>query len=1033
VIPRAGRGFDLAAFSVRNWQFTAVLLALLTALGISSFLAIPKAEDPPFDAPSFGVIAVWPGASPAEIEQQVMDPLEDRIKALDDITKLEGRAEDGLAWVDVEFALDGTDPDDRYAELVRETQAITATLPEGLRPIEVIRYRPDTVSVLQLALLTGGASEVDVRRAAEAIEDAAESVPGVNEAEIHALPDERIDVKVDTVRLAAIGVPVGAVLQAIGSSDARLPGGHVDVGNRRLTVSTTSHWESIEALESTPVLAVGGEVLHLGDIATVERSHDLAQYQARYQGQPAVWIAVTFDDGVNVFGTRREVLEKTAAVALPEGARLETAFDQTENVAHRLKGFTRDFAIAIGLVLLTLLPLGLRASGIVMLAIPLSLAMGLTGLYWLGFTVNQLSIVGFVIALGLLVDDAIVVVENIARHIRNGESPKEAAIAGTREITYAVLGCTATLLFAFLPLLALPGTAGMFIRSMPLTVVTTILASLLLSLTVVPLLASRFLKPEPEHGNRVFQALEHAIERTFRPVLGRAMARPKTTFVASLVLFGLSLALVPAVGFSLFPKAGIPWVRVTIDTGEGASLAATNEAVQFAEAELRKHPEVAAVSTNTGAGNPRMYYNTGQTRERASVGELLVQLEEYDPHTTPAFLDSLRATFTDYPGARILVREFENGPPLDAPVAIRLLGDDLDALGRGSQQIADVLRGVDGLTQIDDPLAVRRTDVVVDIDRTLAAQRGVNVADVARTVRFGLAGLELGSFQDAEGEEIPIVARLASDGEPSFDQLAGLHVSTTTGATLPLAEVAKLTLQSGPPRIVHKDGIRSAVVAADVRTGRNVDALTKEALAKIADVELPEGVRWQVAGEAESRAQSFAGIGAAAIVAVMGVLAILVLEFGTFRSTLVVASVVPLGISGGILALFLTGNSLSFTATIGFVALMGIEVKNSILLVDFANQLRRRGMGLAEAIAQAGETRFVPILLTTLTALGGLVPLAFEGSALYSPLAIVLIGGLISSTLLARIVTPVVYLLLAPPLAEEDEAVAATNALPSPA
>jgi len=221
-------------------------------------------------------------------------------------------------------------------------------------------------------------------------------------------------------------------------------------------------------------------------------------------------------------------------------------------------------------------------------------------------------------------------------------------------------------------------------------------------------------------------------------------------------------------------------------------------------------------------------------------------------------------------------------------------------------------------------------------------------------------------------------------------------------------------------------------VTADVHTGRNVDALTKEALAKIADVKLPPGVRWEVAGEAESRAESFAGIGAAAIVAVMGVLAILVLEFGTFRSTLVVASVVPLGISGGILALFLTGNSLSFTATIGFVALMGIEVKNSILLVDFANQLRRRGMGLAEAIARAGETRFVPILLTTLTALGGLVPLALEGSGLYSPLAIVLIGGLISSTLLARIVTPVVYLLLAPPLADDDTVVA-TSALPSPA
>ncbi len=1036
---RRAPGFDPAGFSVRQWQFTSVVFVLLVALGLFSWRTIPRAEDPPFDAPNFLVVAVLPGAAPAEVESRVLDPLEERLLRLDGLDQVTGTAADSLATIDVRFALDGTDPDDRHAELLRELDAAGEDLPGELDRLEVIELKPDTVTAVLLALEAPTTSVAELRAVTDAIEEAVERVPGVDDVGVRGLPEERLEVAVDAEALSAHGIPVGAVLGALAASDATIPGGALELGRRRFAVSTRSDWRSADDLGDTVIAAANGAPVRLRDVATIERRTADADHLTRLDGARALWLPVTFSEGSQVFETRDAALAAARAVPLPPGARLSVPFDQSENVSHRLAGFTRDFALAIGLVLLTLLPLGWRASGVVMIAIPLSLLMGLTGLAWLGFTVNQLSIVGFVIALGLLVDDAIVVVENVARHLRRGADPVTAAIEGTREITMAVIGCTATLLLAFLPLLALPGTAGLFIRSLPVTVVVTIAASLVLSLTVVPLLASRLLVAEPEHGNRVFRLLEVAIERTFRPILGVAVHRPWTTVALSAALVAGSLLLVPSVGFSLFPKAGIPMFRVTVDAGEGASVSATDAIVRRVEAEVARTEGVGHVLTNVGHGGPRVYYNVAEENTRAGSAELLVTLHDReDVVHLPARLDDLRERVRSIPGARVEVKEFEQGPPVEAPVAIRVIGEDLEPLRAGAERVAATLAAIDGLYQVDDPLRVRRTDLVVDVDRTAAGEHGVTAAEIATVVRFGLAGLEVGELREPDGDTTPVVVRQRDalahagpgDAARSVDDLARLSVSRAAGGTLPLGEVATVRLASGPPSITHRDGERVAVVTADVRTGRNTAALTDVALARLAASTLPPGVRWEVAGEAESRSESFDGIGTAALVAAFGVLAVLVLEFRTFRSTLVVASVVPLGVAGGIFALWLTGNTLSFTASIGFVALMGIEVKNSILLVDFANQLRREGVGLVEAISRAGETRFVPILLTTATALGGLVPLAAEGSALYSPLAIVLIGGLVSSTLLARVVTPVVYTLVAPPVPAEDDA---GDPVPAPA
>jgi multidrug efflux pump subunit AcrB len=609
------------------------------------------------------------------------------------------------------------------------------------------------------------------------------------------------------------------------------------------------------------------------------------------------------------------------------------------------------------------------------------------------------------------------VVENIARHLREGSTPREAAVKATRQITVSVLGCTATLIFAFMPLLALPGNAGQFIRPLPVALVFTIAASLFVSLTVVPFLASVLLKREGEHGNAVFRVMTHVIEASYRPLLSRALRFPILTLLVAAGLFAGSIALVPRIGFSLFPKAGTPQFMVHIEAEQGASLGETDRAARFVESVLREHPEVRRVAASVGKDHPQVFYNVAPKNQKANVADVFAEAHVDSPHQRGELYRALRAKFASYAGTKIELEEFANGPPLEAPIALRLLGDDTEALAMAATQVEDVMRATMGTRDVRNPSRDQRVDFKLQVDRDKAGVLGVRLPDVDRAVRLAVGGIVVGSYrEDAADEAYPIRASLPYQGHghrPTLDALDDLYVPNPQGA-LPLSMVANVELEPSPSTIRHYNRERSVTVTAHPQDGFNTDRLTTEILAKLEQLALPTGVRIVAAGEVESRKESFGGLGTAILIAFGGILAILVLEFRTFRSTLIVASVIPLGVIGGLAALYLSGYTLSFTATVGFVALMGVEVKNSILLVDFTNELREDGLSIDAAIIRAGEVRFVPILLTTMTAIGGLVPLVLEQSALYSPLALVILGGLISSTILTRVVTPVLYKLLAP-------------------
>jgi multidrug efflux pump subunit AcrB len=1009
----------LLDFPVRHWQFTVVVFAMLAALGVSSWLAIPRGEDPPLYVPTFTVIAVYPGASPADIERLVVRDVEERLDALENVNKIESRIQDGVATVQVEFDFD-EDPDDRYDEVLREMNSLRPELPAELAGLTVEKVTTLDVAIAQVALVSETAPYHVLDELAERLEDRLTALPGVRAAERWGVPERRVDVALDLGRLSRLDLPPSRVLQAIGGESADLPAGRVEAGARVFNVRTSGSYESPEQVAATVIGGSGGGLIRVRDVAVVTWGYADSTYRARYNGRRAVFVTVTQQDGQNIGAVRDRVWATLDAfeAELPTGIALARGFDQAHNVSHRLSRLGEDFTIAIGLVLVTLIPLGFRAAGIVMLSIPLSLAIGLTLLHFAGFTVNQLSIVGAVVALGLLVDDSIVVVENITRFLRAGRTRVEAAIEATRQIAVAVVGATATLVLAFVPLLFLPGGPGQYIRSLPAAVIATVVASLFVSLTIIPWLASLVLAGHAaEHGGRALHAFERAIHATYAPVLDRALRRPTWALLAAGAIVAVAVALVPAIGFSLFPKAETPQFYVNLTAPEGGSIEATAAAAGYADSVIRRRPEVRAVFASVGRDNPRIYYNVAPRRDNPAVGQLFVVLEDYDQERTPILLDSLRAALAGYPAARIELREFENGPPIDAPIAIRVHGPDLDTLRTLAARVERVLETTPGTRYVDNPVRLRRTDLRVTIDREKAGLLGIPTLEIDRTLRLGIAGIEAGVLREDDGDAREVVVRLAGAPRPDPATIERLYVASLAGKLTPLRQVADVRFEADVPEIRRVDRERAVTVTSFVGTDYNTDRVTRQALATLDSLKLPPGYRIVPAGEIESRQESFGGIGSAIIVATFLILAVLVLEFKTFRGTLIVASVIPLGVAGGLLALFLTGFTLSFTALIGFVALVGIEIKTSILLVDFTNQLRAGGMGLEEAIRRAGEVRFLPIVLTSMTAIGGLLPLALQGQALYAPLAWVIIGGLISSTLLARIVTPVLYRLLPPTVA----------------
>jgi len=1015
----------ISAYAIKNYQFTLIMVLMIIALGVSTILNMPRSEDPELNAPNFPIVVVYPGTSPKDMEELVVKPLERKIYGLDDIKRIKTFINDGLAVLAVEYKY-SSNVDDKYQELVREVSGMKSQLPQDIYSMEVKKVDPTNVNILQIALVSENASRDKLKKTAEDLQDVLEKIPGLKNVDIQGIPDQIIRVDLHPEKTAQMGITVNAIISSLQSEIANIPGGSINEGSKSFNIKTNGNYQDIEEIKNTVIASNGGKNIFLKDLADVYFDYSQEKHITRLNGHRCVSVIAALKSGENISKTQNLYLPEINKFkqSLPSNIDLVLHFDQAENVNHRLAGLGRDFLIAIGLVLLTLLPLGTRASLVVMISIPLSLAIGVILLNVFGYSLNQLSIVGFVVALGLLVDDSIVVVENIERWMRDGHSRLQATLKGINQIGMAVLGCTATLVIAFMPLAFLPEASGDFIRSLPIAVISTVVASMLVALTIVPFLSSRILKPhENAEGNIFLRGLQRIIHGSYAKLLDKALKHPVITIIIAVLIFIGSLQLIPIIGVSLFPASEKPQFIVDISAPQQSNIYYSDTITRQIEKDLKQFPEIKYYASNVGKGNPRIYYNVTQQNEHTDFSEIFVQLQpDIDPKRKVEIIEMLRKRWTPYPGAKVEVKNFEQGEPMISPLEVRLLGNDLDTLRSLAGKVEEMLKKTEGTLYVNNPVRNLKSDIRVNISKEKAQTLGVPTINIGRAVRMAVAGIPVGNFTnpDAEGDDYSIVLTTPRSSYPDINIFNNLYVNTNQGKAIPLSQLATVKLETSPLSINHFNKTRTVALTSFVQKGYLNDKVISAVIAQMDKIQLPAGYRYEMGGEVEGRNKSFGGFGSIILVTVFLFIAVLVLQFKTFKSTLIVLSVIPLGVVGAVLALLVTGNSLSFVATVGIVALAGIEVKNTILLVDFTNQLREEGMALNDAIEKAGEARFLPIILTTFTAIGGMLPIALSSNPLVAPLAIVMIGGLISSTLLSRIVTPVIYKLI-PPKVEVKE------------
>lgn len=1017
----------ISEYAVKNSQFTLVIFLMIIVLGITTILNMPRSEDPEMHAPAYLIIVNYPGTSPRDIEDRVVTPLEKVISGLDDIKRVRTSISNGVAVIRVEYKY-SSNIDSKYQEIVREVNNKRAELPAEIAGIDIQKQQPSDVNVLQAALVSENAPRAKLQYYAEKLQDELEKVSALKQVSIFGLPGQQVRIELNLEKMSQMHLPVGAVINSLHSEMASIPGGSVDAAKLTFNIKTND-FRTLEAVNNTIVYANGGKNIALKDITKVYYGYGEEKHIARLNGHRCVFVVAAQKEGENINKTQGQYIKVLTDFKkiLPANIDLVQNFDQADNVNRRLTGLSHDFIIAILLVAVTLLPLGIRPAIIVMISIPLSLAIGIVLLQLFGFNLNQLSIVGLVVALGLLVDDSIVVVENIERWMLEGHSRMEATLKATGQIGMAVVGCTIILIIAFMPLVFLPEGSGDFIRCLPLAVIFCVLASMAVSLTIIPFLSSRLLKNHTGHpdGNLLMRGLKKMIHGSYARLLDKALKRPFITIGVAVVIFVASLQLFGVIGFSLFPSSEKPQFLINITAPNQSNLPYTDSVTRAIEKELKKEPLIKYYATNVGHGNPRIYYNVIAENNRSDFAQLFIQLkEDTRPDVKLALIQKLQNRWAHYPGAKVEVKNFEQGPPVVAPVEVRLFGENLDTLRALSLKVEKMLHETQGTMYVNNPVSLLKSDIRVAVNKDKAEQLGVSSLAVDQIARLAVTGLDMGTYYNNDNKYgYGVLLTRLKEGRPNLDAFKNLYVNNAQGNALPLNQIADLKLEASPAIINHQEKKRVVSVQANVQKNFLVSRVLEDVQQKMDKMKLPVGYSYEMGGEVESRNNSFGGFMSIIVVTIFMFVAVLVLLFRTFKSMLIILSVIPLGVVGAAVALWVTGNSLSFVAIIGLIALAGIEVKNTILLVDFTNQLRRQGNGLQEAIREAGEVRFLPIVLTSLTAIGGLIPIAISTNPLISPLAIVLIGGLISSTLLSRIVTPIIYELIPPAIEPIEEVV----------
>ncbi|CVI63414.1 efflux RND transporter permease subunit (plasmid) [Agrobacterium leguminum] len=1009
----------LTRVSITHPVFTTMLMLALLVMGIFSFQRLGLDQYPNVDVPIVVVMTTYSGATPETVETEVTRPIETALNAISGLDEITSTSYEGRSVVTVKFKLEvqgavaAQDVRDKIA-------AIEAEFPDDVDKPIVSRFNPSDQPILSVAI---SSTSLDVpaltKIANQRVVRQLTTISGVGQATLVGGQARQVDVRVDDTRMRALGVGINEVVNVLRSGNQNSPAGSVIGDFSERTIQVQGRIEQPEDLLDMIVARRGGGPVYLRDVATVSDGAADPESQALYNGKTALAIDVVKVQDANtvqVVANVKARLDQLNAQLASQNVQLRIVTDAStaiqESVSQVQATLIEGAALAVAIVFLFLN--SWRSTVITGLTLPIAMLGTLAVISFLGFTLNTLSLLGLTLSIGILVDDAIVVRENITRHLHMGKSHLQAALDGTNEIGLAVIATTATIVAVFLPVAFMEGIVGRFFYEFGVTVSAAVLISLFVAFTLDPMLSSVWYDPDADPDakrgpvGRLIARFDHGFEwlaDQYRHVIGWTLRHRLVTLMATIGIFVGSLFMVPLVGTEFVPNADEGRFQINVTAPVGSSLDYTSAKVRQVEKALREFPEVETIYSTINTGNT-------MGKHRAAVLVRLVSLEQR--RRTPQMLSNpIRERLAVIPGIEIaIVQEGLGGG--NSPIQLSVLGDDRATIEDIAAKLAEDMHKIPGMVDINSSAREATSILSVRLKREASSDLGITRSDLAASLSPLVGGEEVSNWTDRDGETYDIVVRLP--GESRADPSAIGELMMTTGQSdangtprmVRVDQVADITTVGAASEIRRFDNSREVLVSADV-SGRTLGDITSELQRLIAGQELPEGYRIKFGGESENMRETMGHMVTALAMAVIFIYLVLASQFGSFLQPVAIMAALPLSLVGVILGLMAAGSTINMFSLIGFIMLMGLVTKNGILLVDFANQERKRGLSLNDALISAGVIRFRPIVMTTLAMIFGMIPLGMAvagGGAQRAPMAHAVIGGLISSTILTLIVVP---------------------------
>lgn len=1035
---------NIAKISVNRPVAVTMRIAALTLLGAVCLGKLSVDLLPKVSIPTVAVVTNWPNTAPEQMETQVTRPIEEAVSQVQGIYHVSSSSTTGSSSVRVQFNW-GTNIDAAAVDTLQLVQRARSSLPNDpniQQPI-VFKYDPSTLPILILGA-SGISDPIKLRTILDnEVTPLLESADGVASVTTSGGLQRAIIVDVDPKKLQAYKVGITDIQKRLSQENINLPAGIAQQSNTEYTIRADGYFKSVDEISNLVLGVVNNHVIRLSDVASVRDGSQEQRTYTRLNGSPACGVIITKQSDANTVTTAESVLTKLEQVKklYPE-LKFKIAYDQSGFIQNSINDL-KNTAIIGGLLAVAILALflrNIRSTMVVALSIPVSIISSFTLFYLGGFTLNTISLSGLALASGLIVDDAVVVLENIFRHIeRDKASPAEAAVSATTEITSAVLASTFTIMIVFLPLFLIQGQAGQTFSQFAVVVIVALGISLLDALTVVPMLASRFISREeveeeahPElrkvHGkkdtplSRLFDwtgSLFHALEGKYRQNLNWALNHKLIVIGGGFLTALLVLPLVPLIGSEILPQTDSGNFRVNVKLPVGTSLAVTNAAMEKAESIVIQDPDVDTVFSAAGTD---LSLRGSTTAQIGYEGGMTVDLKDDRKLSTEQNIALLNKKLASIPGAKINLQPYDLVTLIlsggSSNFEFDVFGQNYDQLMSSAKKIVEALKSVKGLQAVDIGVQDKTPELDWNVNREKAQTLGISYQDVSDTLDAATDGI-LSSYYQENGFQYPIYTQLPVANRKSINELSQVPIFPggtsggfgKSGTPVLLGTIADPVYTFGPNQIQRLDRQRYVPI-----TGRFVDRpesqVEADAAAVIAKLQLPKGVYADLGIQQKSKGEEFSGLGIAIFLAISLIYMLLATQFESFIYPLVVLTSVPLSVVGVVVALFLTGHAFGLTAFIGMLMLIGIAVKNGILLVDYTNQLRARGLSRLEAILTASPVRLRPILMTSAAAILGMLPLALElgkGSETEAPLAVAVIGGLFTSTVLTLFVVPCVY------------------------